>query len=325
MRILHLLSAFDPAMDRICSFGSVLTGDVQASPADVTALACRSLIEKTPGADHTVVCIGGDRALSTLRRLGLTPSHHLSRPGGFSGPARRALRHILTSRGRFSCIQVWDPSLMDLVPHGFYHAPPPSLDDQAALIAAAHPPPAVDVQDELAPAGDHPLILFGADPADAGDAASLFRVIGLSDKSDLRFALIMPRGVRGARRAIRLHRDARIASPLILSRRSAIDWAPIARVVLTVAVKDPREVLFRAFAGLYGVPVVTAPAHDTESLGEPSLIEYFAPAATMLRRILDGEYLPPPPQYVPISSVIERRVHCWHDAACRDLPAPASV
>lgn len=229
---------------------------------------------------------------------------------------------ILKGRSRFTTIQVWDESLLHLIPHGYPVSQPLSLDEQASLIASDPSPRTDAIPEEANLASGLPIILFGADPADSGDAASLFRVIGLADKSGLRFALVMPRDAMGVRRVVRLHRDARIAGPLILTDRSVIDWLPATNVVLTVAVKDPREVLFRTLAESRGIPVVTSPAHDHESLGEPSLIEYFAPAATMLRKHLDGLPASPPTIAIPASEVLERLVRRWHDASCRDqLPA----
>jgi hypothetical protein len=325
MRILHLISAFDPAR-RDDSLRSLLSSRTHRSHADCTALASRSAIAQSPAADHTIVAVGGDRPLAMLRQLGLHPRHRLTLPGGFAAPARRSFRKILESRGRFTAIQVWDESLLDLVPRGFPISPPLSLDEQASLIASDPTPYSTTLPQEANLAGGLPVILFGADPADSGDAASLFRVIGLADKSGLRFALVMPRDVMGVRRVVRLHRDAHIAGPLILTDRSVIDWLPAANVVLTVAVKDPREVLFRTLAESRGIPVVTSPAHDHESLGEPSLIEYFAPAATLLRKHVDGLPGSPPSIAIPAAEVLERLVRRWHDASCRDLePARASV
>jgi hypothetical protein len=324
MRILHLISAFDPAR-RDDSIRSLFSSRTHRSHADCTALACRSAIIQSPAADHTIVAVGGDRPLAMLHQLGLCPRHRLVLPGGFAAPARRSLRQILKNRGRFAAIQVWDESLLDLVPDHVPVSQPPTLDEQASLIASDPSPRSRNLPDESNLANGLPIVLFGADPADSGDAASLFRVIGLADKSGLHFALVMPRDAMGVRRAVRLHRDARIAGPLILTDRSVIDWLPATNVVLTVAVKDPREVLFRTLAESRSIPVVTSPAHDHEALGEPSLIEYFAPAATMLRKHVDGLPAFPPSIAIPAAEVLDRLIRRWHDASCSDrLPAQAS-
>ncbi len=290
-RILHLITAFDPALHGPDAAPSRWRG-VEHAPDDCSAVAASIAISLTPQIKHEVLIIGGSRIRDRLARLGISSPNRICPLWGLPAAGARALRRFLHARTAYDAIQPWDDRLARMIPPTARAWAVPSIEELTRLLAmssrtlAPFPAPSDDpllLQETAAHAGRLPVVLFGADPPCAGDAASLFRVIGLADKSGERFALVLPRGVRGARRATRLHRDAQIKGPLILTDRSPVEWLSTADVVLTVAVRGGREGLLRALAQARGVPVVTAPD------GAETMREFFAPAATQLRHRLRGE------------------------------------
>lgn len=285
------MTAFDPRASR-----SGLPWRPAHSPAqsasDCAALAALAATRLLPSFEHHFLTIGGSFIERRLARLGISTPDRIPRsPLPIAG--KRLVSHYLDAREPFDVIQPWDLRLAKLIPQS---APAASFlsPEQFRLIlrSVSLPRPSASngssaLRDQLSAASPGlalPVVLFGADPPDAGDAASMFRVVGIADKSGSRFILVLPRGVRGADRVTRVHRDARIACPLILSERSAIEWLPLADAVLTVAVKDPRESFLRSLAQANDIPVVTSPS--TAGTPAETMRDYFAPAATRLRQIL---------------------------------------
>jgi hypothetical protein len=289
-RILHLVTAYDPCWN---PHERVLWGGRAGidTPADCPALACRAAMALAPGFDHHVLIIGGTRVERRLARIGVTARDRLCPPRFSTWAGRRLLRNFLGAQRRFDIIQPWDRRLQPMIPTDAAAdrcrvRPAPSTDQLAALLAAstaAKLPVSSHLREHASGEEKLPVVVFGADPPDAGDAASLFRVLGLTEKCGYRFAVVLPRGVRGVKRVSRLHRDLRATDPLIVSDHSALEWLGAADAVLTVAVKDDREPLIRSAAAARGVPVVVSP------VGAQTMREYFAPAATRLREILDGD------------------------------------
>lgn len=289
-RILHLVTAYEPCWnphERVLWGGRTRID----TPADSPALACRAAMALAPEHDHHVLIVGGTRVERRLSRIGLTARDRICPPRFSSWAGRRLVRSFLRAQRRFDIIQPWESRLQPMIPTDAAAdrcrvRPAPNTDELAALLAASSAAalPAYPGLRETA-LGDEklPVVLFGADPPDAGDAASLFRVLGLTEKCGYRFAVVLPRGVRGIKRVSRLHRDLRATDPLIVSDHSALEWLGAADAVLTVAVKDDREPLIRSAAAARGVPVVVSP------VGAQTMREYFAPAATRLREILDGD------------------------------------
>lgn len=277
MRILHLVTAF-----------SRPSSDMAGSPADCAAVAARAASVLLSEHTHAFLTIGGSDVERRLACLGIRTQDRIS-AAGFPHSPRRALAAYLRDRPPFDRILAWHAPLREYISPG---APPspdvplPVISDVLRASPAVLPLPETGgaALTELAGATGEPLplVLFGADPPDAGDAASMFRIIGIADKSGARFVMVLPRGVQGAARATRVHRDARIGCPLIISECSPVQWLPQADIVLTAAVKDPREACFRSLAEAWGVPVVTSPTAP----GAETMRDYFGPAATNILSLL---------------------------------------
>lgn len=210
------------------------------------------------------------------------------------------LHRYIRSRPYFDAVQAWCHLTRGMVPPSLPASHPPSIGQISAILATFRngpiAPDAPALRRLASGTRGLPVLLFAADPPDAGDAGALFRVIGLADKSGSRFAVVIPGGVRGVKRVARLHSDLRLDCPIMLTDRSAAEWIDAVDVALTVAVKDPRAALIGSLANARGVPVVASPD------GPMTLMEYYAPAVKELRAFL-GSANPtcPPPTHQPAS------------------------
>lgn len=318
IRILHLVTSHEPD----------LPGDDAGRPAvapgfrsgcDSVALACRRAIELTTGIEHHVLAVGGSRVARRLAALGVPVHDRLSPACRSAWIGRNGLLRYAHSRPPFDAVQPWCDLTRRMIPPCLPSRIPPSIEQLCRLLATFRGgviAPDTEVLRRLA-AGSRrlPVVLFAADPPEAGDAGALFRVIGLADKSGERFALVIPAGVRGVHRVARLHGLLHLKCPIMITDRSAAEWIDAADIVLTVAVKDPRDVLIGTFAAARGVPVVTSPD------GPMTLMEYYAPAARALRAYLAR----PGPQ--PAEPTYDDSVSAWlvdHWLGTHATPATAA-
>ncbi|MBX3391406.1 MAG: hypothetical protein KF787_02045 [Phycisphaeraceae bacterium] len=309
--MLHLVTSHD----------HVLVGDGSGRPGrsgrhgprdsgcDSIALACRRAIELTAGIEHHVLAVGGSMVENRLRALGVPVADRIAPACGSTWIGRSMLHRYIRSRPYFDAVQAWCRLTRGMVPPSLPARQPPAIGRISEILATFQDgtiaPDATALRRLASGPRGLPVLLFAADPPDAGDAGALFRVIGLADKSGSRFAVVIPGGVRGVKRVARLHADLRLDCPIMLTDRSATEWIDAVDVALTVAVKDPRAAIIGSLANARGVPVVASPD------GPMTLMEYYAPAAKQLRAILASANPACPPPTHQTASVAAWLVEHW--------------
>ncbi|MCC6429165.1 MAG: hypothetical protein IT435_20385 [Phycisphaerales bacterium] len=255
-------------------------GESSRAAGDAAPLACRAGMRLTPGFEHRVLAIGGSDTQRRLERLGVAVRDRVSPPLGRPGLARGAISGLLRLRERFDVVQPWHASLVDAIdPAVVRIAAPPTHELLGALLEITDRLEEEDLlrrargeelRSQLGIDGTRPVVLFAADPPDDGEAAWLFRIIGMTDKAGERFTLVIPRGVRGIHRAAVLHRDALITSPLVVSERSGIELLDAADIAVLPRSARRDRYPAAALAAARGLRVIE-PTSDVVEGGDESL------------------------------------------------------